>query len=124
MRDRGVNRPARPIRYGLAARAVDWWSARSEARAGLPSLDGAAPALRPATGATTAVRGAAPPAAVAFSALPTRRQAAFTPKLERLRRSASDAIEHELLRLERERSAPARRLATVREELPAAETAV
>lgn len=89
-------RPARPIPYGMAARAVDWWNARSDARAGLPTLDGVQPARR-------------------FT---------YTPKLERLRHRAADAIEHELLRLERERAAPARALAAVREQVPLAKTVV
>ncbi|GIJ59083.1 hypothetical protein [Virgisporangium aurantiacum] len=89
-------RPARPIPYGIAARAVDWWDARSDARAGLPALDGGQAARR-------------------FT---------YTPTLERLRHRAADAIEHELLRLERERAAPARALAAVREQVPMAETVV
>jgi hypothetical protein len=96
MRDAVDRRPARPVPYGLAARAVDWWNARCDARAGLPAVDGGHPA----------------------------RRLAYTPKLERLRHRAADAIEHELLRLERERATPARALAAVREQVPAAETVV
>ncbi len=89
-------RPARPLPYGMAARAVDWWNARSDARAGLPAVDG----------------------------VPTARRLTYTPKLERLRHRAAGAIEHELLRLERERAAPARALAAVRQQVPMAETVV
>lgn len=86
------NSPAGPIPYGMMTRAVDWWNARCDAKAGLPALAG------------------------------TERRLAYTPKLERLRHRAADAIEHELLRLEQERSAPLRSLAAVREQIPMAET--
>ncbi|MFG1760173.1 hypothetical protein [Micromonospora echinofusca] len=79
--------PAAPIRYRLTARLSDWWNGRQDARAGIPALDSE------------------------FD--PSGREHAFTPHLGTLQRTASDAMDHELLQLERERTDPARELASV-----------
>lgn len=94
-----VRAPAKPISYRLPARIADWWHGRQDARAGLPSL-------KHQTHSNVG------------------RQIGFTPHLEKLRRMANDAMEHERLQLERECAEPANQLARVRTQLAAAEKAL
>ncbi|MFG3557842.1 hypothetical protein ACGGAQ_26020 [Micromonospora sp. NPDC047557] len=92
--------PAAPIPYRVTARLADWWNGRQDARAGLPAVD-------PAPSGATDPHREPPPLAYAHDG----RSVAFTPHLEKLRRMANDAINHELVQLQQELAEPAYQLA-------------